>query len=120
MKVVEKVETCSCETVHEEEVAKARRVLPYPFVLEELAEFFKVLTDPTRLKLLFALGSGELCVCDLSAVTGSGVSSVSHHLAALRREKLVKPRRDGRIIYYSLADIHVQQIIGYAREHLAE
>ena len=120
MKVLDKAESCSVETIHEEEVSKARKVLPYPFVLEELAEFFKVLTDPTRLRLLYALGSGELCVCDLSAVTGATVSSVSHHLAALRHAKLVKSRRDGRIIYYSLADVHVHQIIGYAREHLTE
>lgn len=120
MKVLDKVEACSVEVIHEEEVAKARHVMPYPFILDELAEFFKVLTDPTRLKLLYALGSGELCVCDLSAVTGATVSSVSHHLAALRRTKLVKPRRDGRIIYYSLADAHVQKIMGYARDHLTE
>ena len=120
MAQTEAVETCSCAVVHEESVAAAKGVLPDDGGLFSLGDFFKVLTDPTRLKLLYALGSGELCVCDLSAVTGSSVSSVSHHLAALRRARLVKPRRDGRIIYYSLDDMHVHGILALARDHLRE
>ncbi len=118
--VAERIETCSCEVVHEGAVAAAKAVLPPQARLAELGEFFKVLTDPTRLKVLYALGSGELCVCDLSATTGAAVSSVSHHLAALRRARLVKPRREGRVIFYSLADEHVQSIVAFAREHLSE
>ncbi len=116
----EKLDVCSCETIHEEAVEAARKVIPPSAMLGELGEFFKVLTDPTRLKVLYALGSGELCVCDLSATTGAAVSSVSHHLAALRRARLVKPRREGRVIFYSLADEHVQSIVAFAREHLSE
>ena len=101
-------------------VEQASENLPDPKVLENLGEFFKVLTDPTRLKILYALGAGELCVFDLSVSTGASVSSVSHHLAALKRVKLVKGRRDGRIIYYSLDDDHVKSIIKYARDHLGE
>ena len=101
-------------------VEQATENLPAQRVLENLGEFFKVLTDPTRLKILYALGIGELCVFDLSVSTGASVSSVSHHLAALKRVRLVKGRRDGRIIYYSLDDDHVESIIKYAREHLKE
>jgi DNA-binding transcriptional ArsR family regulator len=114
------IETCSCSVVHEGAVSAAKSVLPDDGGLGSLGDFLKVLTDPTRLKLLYALGSGELCVCDLSATTGSSVSSVSHHLAALRRARLVKPRRDGRIIYYSLDDMHVHGILALARDHLKE
>jgi len=116
----ETAETCSCAVVHEDAVSVARGALPGDGGLSSLGEFFKVLTDPTRLKLLYALGSGELCVCDLSATTGSSMSSVSHHLAALRRARLVKPRRDGRVIYYSLDDMHVHGILALARDHLRE
>jgi len=104
----------------QEMVDHAAENLPAQKVLESLGEFFKVLTDPTRLKILYALGAGDLCVFDLSVSTGASVSSVSHHLAALKRVRLVKGRRDGRIIYYSLDDDHIKSIIKYAREHLGE
>lgn len=113
-------EVCGCAVVHEEAVAAARAVLPTDAALESFADFFKVLTDPTRLKLLYALGEGELCVCDLAATAGSSVSSVSHHLAALRRARLARSRRDGRVIYYALADDHVRSIVALARDHLME
>ncbi|MFA6507528.1 MAG: metalloregulator ArsR/SmtB family transcription factor [Treponemataceae bacterium] len=116
----ESVEVCACAVVHVDAVEAAKNVVPPEIGLANLGEFFKVLTDPTRLKVLYALGSGELCVCDLSATTGASVSSVSHHLAALRRSRLVKPRRDGRIIYYSLDDMHVHGILALARDHLKE
>ena len=105
---------------NQEMVEQASENLPDRKVLENLGEFFKVLTDPTRLKILYALGAGELCVFDLSVSTGASVSSVSHHLAALKRVRLVKARREGRIIYYSLDDDHVKSIIKYARDHLGE
>jgi ArsR family transcriptional regulator len=105
---------------HEDMVGQATENLPPQEDLNVLAEFFKVLTDPTRLKILYALGAGELCVFDLSVSTGASVSSVSHHLANLKRVRLVKARRDGRIIYYSLDDEHVKSIIKFAREHLGE
>ncbi|AEF80158.1 ArsR/SmtB family transcription factor [Leadbettera azotonutricia] len=105
---------------HQDMVDQAVETLPPQKNLENLGEFFKVLTDASRLKILYALGAGELCVFDLSVTIGASVSSVSHHLAALKRVRLVKGRRDGRIIYYSLDDDHVKSIIRYAREHLEE
>ncbi|MDR1447152.1 MAG: metalloregulator ArsR/SmtB family transcription factor [Treponema sp.] len=101
-------------------VEEAAENLPPKRDLEQLGEFFKILTDPTRLRILYALGTGELCVFDLSVVVGASVSLVSHHLAALKRVRLVKGRRDGKIIYYSLDDDHVNSIVRYAREHLSE
>ena len=101
-------------------VEEASESLPAQKILENLGEFFKVLTDPTRLKILYALGIGELCVFDLSVSVDASVSSVSHHLSALKRVRLVKARREGRVIYYSLDDDHVKSIIKYAREHLGE
>ena len=104
----------------QEMVEQACENLPARKVLENLGEFFKVFTDPTRLKILYALEAGELCVFDLSVSIQASVSSVSHHLAALKRVRLVKGRREGRIIYYSLDDDHVKSIIKYAHEHLEE
>jgi ArsR family transcriptional regulator len=101
-------------------VDHAAEQLPSQRGLEQLGEFFKVLTDTSRLKILYALGTEELCVFDLSVTIGSSVSSVSHHLAALKRVRLVKARRDGRIIYYSLDDAHVNSIIKFAWDHLGE
>ena len=98
----------------------ARIQVPAQRKLEQLGEFFKVLTDPTRLKILYALRAGELCVFDLSVSINASVSSVSHHLSSLKHVRLVKARRDGRIIYYSLDDDHVNSIIQFAWEHLEE
>jgi DNA-binding transcriptional ArsR family regulator len=100
------------------EIAKIQ--VPAQKNLEQLGEFFKVLTDPTRLKILYALRAGELCVFDLSVSVEASVSSVSHHLAALKRVRLVKGRRDGRIIYYSLDDDHINSIVQFAWDHLDE
>ena len=101
-------------------VNKAAKNLPPQEELNNLGEFFKTLTDPTRLKILYSLGAGELCVCDLSVLAGASISSVSHHLAFLKKMRLVKARRDGRTIYYSLDDNHINSIIKYSLEHLKE
>lgn len=101
-------------------VEVAKLLVPAQRNLQNLGEFFKVLTDPTRLKILYALRAGELCVFDLSVSVEASVSSVSHHLAALKHVRLVKARRDGRIIYYSLDDDHINSIIQFAWEHLEE
>ena len=85
-----------------------------------MADFFKVLGDATRLNILSALLGGELCVCDLSAVLGMSVSSVSHQLAVLRRSRLVANRRDGKIVYYRLDDDHVDGMLRLVRTHLSE
>jgi len=113
-------DSLSCEVSDEAAVAAACTRLPDEVALCDLAEFFKVMTDATRLKMVYALTGGELCVCDLASVTGASVSSVSHHLSALKRARVVRPRREGRAIFYSLDDFHVQKILGFAQEHLGE
>ncbi len=100
------------------EIAKV--YVPAQKKLEYLGEFFKVLADPTRLKILYALRAGELCVFDLSVSVEASVSSVSHHLSNLKHVRLVKARRDGRIMYYSLDDDHINSILQFAWEHLEE
>ncbi|GHU23876.1 transcription regulator ArsR [Spirochaetia bacterium] len=105
---------------HQEQINQAVETLPPQDALESLGTFFKVLTDPTRLKILYALGAGELCVFDLSVSVEASVSSVSHHLALLKQGRLVRSRREGRIVYYALDDDHVGTILRFAREHLGE
>jgi ArsR family transcriptional regulator len=88
--------------------------------IERIGFFFKVLGDGTRLRILYALLSGELCVCELGQTLDMGVSAVSHQLAVLKRARLVRYRRDGKEIYYSLADEHVGSLLGSTRTHIAE
>ncbi len=95
-------------------------MLPQAEELDGLEGFFKVMGDPTRLRILHALLSGELCVCDLGETLGMSVSAVSHQLAVLKAAKLVSHRRDGKIVYYSLKDNHVGQVLDTLRTHLSE
>ena len=85
---------------------------------QALADTFKTLADPNRVKLIFALMHRELCVCDLAAVIGASDSSVSHQLRILRTQKLVKFRRDGKILYYSLTDDHISGLFKQGLEHI--
>jgi len=106
--------TCQVSALHEEEVQRARGVaLP-------LAGLFKVLGDPTRTRILRALRSGELCVCDISHVLNMSISSVSHQLRVLREHDLVRFRREGKVVFYSLADPHVMALHDTALEHVRE
>ena len=113
-------DVCDSDILHEGAVARAQTVLSEQSRLEDLSDFFKVLGDPTRLKILLALRSGELCVCDLSATVGLSVSAISHQLAGLRRARLVAGRRDGKVVYYRLDDEHVEAVLDLARIHVDE
>lgn len=99
---------------------KAEGNIPDMEITESLAEAFKVFGDPTRLRILFALKDNELCVCDLSILLDMTQSSISHQLRTLRDAKLVKGRKDGRYMVYSLDDDHVHSIIDTALEHAIE
>ena len=88
--------------------------------LLDLAELFKVFGDTTRMKILYVLFASELCVCDIAEILGMSQSAVSHQLRIIKQAKLIKNRRDGKTVYYSLADDHVKTIIGMAKEHLEE
>lgn len=111
---------CSDRVIHPKAVKVAQARMPDDDELARLGDFFKVLGDPTRLKILHALLSGELCVCDLSAVLGMSVSAVSHQLSALKQARLVAHRRDGKVIFYNLSDAHVEGLLKSVGEHLAE
>ena len=89
-------------------------------MLFDLAELFKIFGDSTRIKILYVLFEAELCVCDIAAVLGMSQSAISHQLRTIKQARLVKNRREGKTIYYSLADDHVKTIIGMAIEHLEE
>jgi DNA-binding transcriptional ArsR family regulator len=119
--------TCEASCVHSERVAAARSAAVRPDLLSRTAELFKVFADPTRLAILSALSlpspdgsASELCVCDLEAVLGMSQSAVSHQLAVLRAARLVRTRREGKTIHYSLADAHIGSILGTGLEHGSE
>ncbi len=110
---------CDITCIHEEAVAEVRERMLGDEEAKSLADIFKTLADPTRVKMLFALMTRELCVCDLAAVIGASDSAVSHQLRILRTQKLVKNRRDGKILYYSLADDHVTTLFRQGLEHVS-
>ena len=113
-------EGCKIRVVHLERVTQARKEILADQELDRLARTYKVLGDPTRLKILMALMSGEMCVCDLSAFLGLSESAVSHQLRRLKDLSLVKHRRDGQILYYALDDDHVSVLLDVGLEHVRE
>lgn len=113
-------EICECEIIHEDIVKKVKATFPKDEVIFDLADFYKIFGDTTRVKILYALDKSELCVCDISALLGMSLSAVSHQLKILRDSNLVKTKRDGKVIYYSLSDHHVQEIIECGMEHISE
>ncbi len=114
------VECCEVHHVHENLVHQIEDGMPSEETMQGLAEFYKVFGDPTRIKILCTLFQSELCVCDLAEVTGMTQSAISHQLRVLKQMKLVKNRREGKIVYYSLADAHIQSILNQGMEHIAE
>lgn len=119
-KGTEKAETCDVRVVHLERVARARDEAISQREAERLALTYKALGDPTRLRMMMALARGEMCVCDLAAFLELTESAVSHHLRRLKDLSLVKSRRDGQILYYSLDDVHVSKLLRIGLEHIRE
>lgn len=105
---------------HEELVREIIETLPDDDTLDELEELFKIFGDSTRIKILYVLHEGELCVCDIASMLGMNQSAISHQLRVLRQTRLIKSRREGKNIYYSLADEHVHTIISMGIEHISE
>ena len=114
------VETCDCCEVHEKLLQIVNETLPEENELYDLAELFKVFGDSTRIRILFVLFEAEVCVCDLAKALNMTQSAISHQLRILKQNKLVKSRREGKSIFYSLADDHVRTIIDQGREHIEE
>ena len=111
---------CEEHLVHADRVQRAGISMPDERTLDDLADFFKMLSHPTRLKVIHALEREELCVCDLAAVLGMTESAVSHQLRLLRNMRLVRHRREGKLVYYALDDQHVRELYEAALEHLQE
>ena len=115
-----KDELCECEIIHEDIVKRVKSTFTKDETIFDLADFYKIFGDTTRVKILYALDKNELCVCDISALLSMSISAVSHQLKILRDSNLVRTRRVGKVVYYSLADHHVQEIIECGMEHISE
>ncbi len=113
-------ENCSCLAVHDELLEKALGGMAGPGRALALADLFKVFADPTRIRLLSALSASELCVCDLGSLLGMSQSAISHQLALLRAARVVRSRREGKVVWYALDDDHVATLLALGIEHLAE
>ena len=120
MAIEQEVERCEYMYVHQDVVNKVKQDMPQDETLYDLAELFKVFGDSTRIKILYALFEAELCVCDIAQLLNMTQSAISHQLRALKQSKLVKYRREGKTVFYSLADGHVRTILGQGMEHVAE
>lgn len=114
------IECCDTILVHSDIIDDIQQHMPEENILRELADFYKVFGDATRIRILYVLLQHEVCVCDLAEILGMTQSAISHQLRVLKQMKLVKNRREGKTVYYSLADGHIQTIISQGMEHIAE
>ena len=113
-------ETCDVRMVHLERVVQARDQAIADRDVQQLARTYKLMGDPTRLKIILALRDGEMCVCDIAAFVQLSESAVSHQLRRLKDLALVRPRREGQVLYYSLDDDHVLDLINVGLQHIKE
>ena len=109
---------CDCNIIHQDVVDKTLKEMETDELLMKLAEFFKILGDTTRVKIINALDKNEMCVCDIANVLNMTKSSISHQLSTLRKNGIVKCRKVGKEVYYSLDDEHVQQVFEVGIEHI--
>lgn len=109
---------CNCDVIHAETVAEVKAKMPPEEELYDLADLFKVLGDSTRIRIICALFEAEMCVCDIANVLNMTQSAISHQLRILKQSRLVKNRRDGKVIFYSLDDEHVKNIFDMGLLHL--
>ena len=116
----EQIECCDCNEIHEDLLKIVNDTMPEETELYDLAELFKVFGDSTRIRILFVLFEAEVCVCDLAKVLNMPQSAISHQLRILKANKLENSRREGKSVFYSLADGHVRTIIAQGREHIEE
>jgi ArsR family transcriptional regulator len=118
MKTIENI--CDCDVIHAEAVEKVRKDMPNEAELYDLSDFFKVLGDSTRTKIICALEKSELCVCDIAVLLNMTKSAISHQLRALKSANLVQYRKEGKNVFYSLADDHVKDLFKKGLEHIRE
>ncbi len=110
--------TCDCNTIHHETVKKVKQKMINKETLDKTATFFKILSDPTRLKIICALDNNEMCVCDIANVLEMTKSAISHQLSILKSNNLVKHRKQGKEVYYTLEDDHVKEVFEVALTHI--
>ncbi|MCP4133415.1 MAG: helix-turn-helix transcriptional regulator [bacterium] len=113
-------EECRCSDGTGEEIISLKNSMPPNDTLIDLAEFFKVFGDPTRVRIIYALANVEMCVCDIASLLEMEQSAISHQLRKLKQARLVKQRREGKSIFYSLNDEHVKRIFDMGLEHVEE
>ena len=111
---------CDCTVIHEDTVQRVKKTMPESEKLFDLAEFFRILGDSTRIGILSALLKSEMCVCDISALLNMTQSAVSHQLRLLKQARLVRYRKAGKIVYYTLDDKHIEEILSMGFKHLSE
>jgi len=116
----DKIELCECSVIHEDVVQRVREQMPAEEPVYEVSELFKVFGDSTRARIICALTIEEMCVCDLSALLNMTQSAISHQLRLLKVSRIVKSRKQGRIVYYSLDDSHIAQIFAMGFDHVME
>ena len=114
------VECCEFMHAYDEIVEKVQKEMPSEDTLYDLTELFRIFGDSTRIRILYVLFEAEMCVCDIAALLGMTQSAISHQLRALKNARLVKSRRDGKTVFYSLADEHVKTILDQGIEHVTE
>lgn len=119
-KIDKTIEVCGVTVIHQDAVNKVKADMIEDDTFLSLSEFFKVFGDDTRLKIIYALSKCEMCVCDIAALLGMSQSAVSHQLKVLRQSRLVKYRRDGKVVYYSLDDEHISEIFKKGLKHINE
>ena len=117
---IQPAERCDYDVIHEDTVNQVREKMPQEENLYDLAELFKVFGDSTRIKILWALDEAEMCVCDIAFLLNMTQSAISHQLRVLKQAELVKSRREGKIVFYSLEDEHVKQIFDQGLIHISE
>lgn len=116
----EQLPRCEYLFVHESAVERVKSIMPHEEALYDLAELFKVFGDSTRIRILYVLFEEEVCVCDIASLLNLSISAVSHQLRVLKQARLVKYRREGKTVFYALADDHVRTVLGQGMEHISE
>ena len=115
-----KIDMCDCNVIHKEVVETVKKQMPKERQVEVISNFYKIFSDVTKLKILWALNIAEMCVCDIAVLINVTKSAISHQLRVLKQAKLVKFRKEGKIVYYSLDDEHVSEMYEMAKRHIEE
>ncbi|MCK9328429.1 MAG: metalloregulator ArsR/SmtB family transcription factor [Candidatus Cloacimonetes bacterium] len=118
--IEKEIEVCQKKIVHQEIVNQVNQKMPDEELIKDIAEFFKILGEPTRIKIINILFLSEMCVCDISQIMGMNQSAISHQLKILKQANLVKYRKEGKSVFYSLTDEHIKQIFDQGMIHIKE